>query len=90
MANRYRRWAQGVLIALRAELGGRCWVCGSQEHLEFDCKEPRGDKHHKWETNRRAVFYRREKLAGNLALLCASCHAEKSKWEHPQVCETLF
>lgn len=79
--NRYRRWAEQALAALRDALGGHCSNCGGSEQLEFDCREPRGDRHHRFETNRRACFYRREHAAGNLQLLCRDCHEEKSKAE---------
>lgn len=79
--NRFRIWANRVIEDLRDALGRVCSQCGATEDLQFDCIENRGDKHHRWETNRRAVFYRRELKAGNLTLLCQRCHSIKSKAE---------
>lgn len=77
--NYQRKWAYAVLSKLRATLGGVCATCGTDADLEFDCIEPQGDKHHRWETNRRAVFYRRQHGVGNLQLLCKDCHAVKTR-----------
>lgn len=79
--NRHRLWAVSVLNALKAALGAKCALCPRTVQLEFDCITPRGDTHHRWETNRRSVFYKREHAAGNLQLLCRSCHEAKSKKE---------
>ncbi len=78
---RYRQWAIAALDKLREKLGNRCRQCGGSGELQFDCVEPRGHRHHTFETNRRACFYRREDKAGNLQLLCPTCHQEKSKSE---------
>lgn len=83
MANRFRQWAQRALAALRRELGGKCSVrrCKATDQLEFDCIIPVGHEHHEWETNRRAVFYRRQHREGNLQLLCDYHHRKKSAKE---------
>ncbi len=84
MANRQRRWAQFATIKLKQSLGCKCAKCGKKRRklalLEFDCIIPQGDKHHKFETNRRICFYRRMLKEGNLQLLCAEpCHRRKTK-----------
>ena len=80
--NRHRRWAVQVLEDLKELLGSECAGCGGvlcgNADMEFDCIEPRGHLHHRWETNRRAVFYRREFRAGNLQRLGRACHERKS------------
>lgn len=95
MAKRQREWAQRALFCLFEELGSRCASCGTfgeeedvRGGLEFDCIEPQGDAHHRWETGRRASFYRRQHAERNLQLLCFDCHLAKSRTEHPAfVCE---
>ena len=83
MANRSRIAAQRVLRDLRRRLGAMCAWCwrGSRQGvtLEFDCIAPEGHQHHKWETNRRAYFYRRLFLRGGVQLLCSECHAKKTR-----------
>lgn len=78
---RVRNYWLRVGEALRVALGGRCWVCGATGDLEFDCIVPMGDKHHRWETNRRMSFYKQQFLNRNLQLLCEKHHAKKSKAE---------
>lgn len=79
--NRFRRWATERLELLREELGYRCARCSRCHQLEFDCIIPQGDKHHRFETNRRAVFYYRQHKQGNLQLLCCDCHKRKTRNE---------
>lgn len=82
-ANRSRIWARRILRDLRRRLGSMCaWCWKGSRHgvvLEFDCIAPEGPEHHKWETNRRAVFYRRLFRRGGLQLLCTDCHAKKTR-----------
>lgn len=91
--NRYRAWAIRALGNLRLALGATCAYCGATDDLQFDCIIPQGDKHHRWETNRRACFYRRQFAANNLQLLCADCHGIKSAteqgWVTKQMCLTV-
>lgn len=81
--NRHRRWANLVLRRLRHDLGQMCGWCWRSARaaggLEFDCIAPEGDEHHRWETNRRAVFYRRLYRRGGLQLLCPRCHRRKTR-----------
>lgn len=76
--NRQRQWAKRVLRSLRFKLGQRCAWCSSTRDLQFDCIAPEGDAHHRWETNRRAVFYRRLDARHGLQLLCRRCHTRKT------------
>jgi len=53
------------------ELGGKCAKCKTVEHLELDCIEPQGHAHHKlMDQTMRMAFYRRQKEANNLQVLC--------------------
>jgi single-strand DNA-binding protein len=79
-----KEWARRKRRELRAALGGICAECGTNRRLEFDCKEPRGDTHHRYDTSQRMSFYRREHRDGNLQLLCSRCHSRKSAQEHPR------
>jgi len=78
MGQRQKDWAKRVREKLLAELGGKCVVCGSAYRPEFDCIEPRGDAHHKFDTSHRMSFYRKEHKAGNLQVLCQFHNAQKS------------
>src|SRR5512147_3126229 len=83
VANRSRIAAQRVLADLKRRLGEMChWCWAGEGHgviLEFDCIAPEGDEHHRWETNRRAYFYRRLFRRHGLQLLCQECHAKKTR-----------
>jgi 5-methylcytosine-specific restriction endonuclease McrA len=68
--------------ALVEACGGRCSVCGSTEHLQFDCVVRQGPAHHLLSWPARVRFYWRQKLLGNLQLLCASCHLRKTVSEN--------
>lgn len=83
MGLRQRDWARRVRAALIAELGGICRGCGTTEDLQLDCIVPQGDRHHKIEWSARISFYRSQHRAGNLQVLCESCHSEKSANELP-------
>lgn len=72
-----RRWARRTTLKLRAELGGRCAYCGQRTTLQFDCKFPVGDYHHRMEWSWRVSFYREQQRNGNLQLLCERCNARK-------------
>lgn len=81
MAKRQKEWAKRARAALMELLGNRCAICGADyesRELEFDCISPRGDRHHKLDTERRVCFYRKEYKQGNLQLLCVPCHSKKS------------
>lgn len=84
MAKRQREWARRTRDKIKALLGGKCTKCGSTKSLEFDCKEPMGDSHHKAEWSHRMSFYRLMLAKNNLQLLCDSCHNEKSATEQEQ------
>lgn len=78
MAKRQKEWARKARFTLMFLLGGCCKECGSDKDLEFDCKEPRGDEHHKMDTSARICFYRRQHREGNLQILCEPCHNKKT------------
>jgi hypothetical protein len=58
-------------------LGGACSACGSTSSLEFDCRIPCGDRHHRMTAPARMSFYRAQMRAGNVQLLCKVCNALK-------------
>ena len=64
--------------ALRARAGGHCARCANSVDLQFDCIKPRGAWHHLIGSLQRISFYEQEFEAGNLQLLCARHHTEKS------------
>jgi hypothetical protein len=63
-------------------LGFCCKKCGHEGNkknpLTFDCIEPRGDEHHKYDTSHRMCFYWREHRAGNVQILCSICNSKKA------------
>ena len=79
MAKRHKRRAKERRIELMMALGYCCAQCGSEQKLEFDCIEPRGDEHHKMDTSHRMCFYWREHRKKNVQILCEPCHAIKTK-----------
>lgn len=83
MAKRQKEWARRARESLLSELGNQCNQCGTTEKLTFDCKEARGDSHHKMDTSHRMSFYRSEHLKGNLQILCSKCNEIKSIKERP-------
>jgi len=71
-------WARRERVRLTEVLGGECAACGTKENLEFDCKEPCGDRHHRMDTSMRMCFYRKQHALGNVQLLCQLHNNRKS------------
>ena len=88
MGLRQREWAERETLRLRVILGNKCAQCGSKHKLEFDCKIPKGHKHHKIEWSWRICFYRQEHSRGNLQLLCSVCNSAKGN-RAPELVETI-
>lgn len=83
MGQAQRIWAKKKRFELFFRLGGACRNCGSTRHLEFDCIEPKGDRHHRLSACDRVSFYYQQFRSGNLQLLCKYvCHKAKSLKEH--------
>jgi len=59
-------------------LSGCCRKCQSERDLQFDCITPRGHAAHGSGLYARMLFYVREFEVGNLQLLCARCHRQKT------------
>ncbi len=78
MAKYHKEWARNARFQLMFQLGGACCHCQSEDELEFDCKIPQGDEHHKMDTSARMSFYRRQHKEGNLQILCRRCNNKKS------------
>jgi 5-methylcytosine-specific restriction endonuclease McrA len=82
MGLRQRVWCRKQRVILQELLGAECLKChtiGTKKNpLEFDCKIPRGDKHHRMEWSQRMSFYRKEYRDNNLQLLCRKCHRNKT------------
>lgn len=78
MAKRQRDWGRRTITRIRLILGGRCCRCGADQRLELDCIVPQGHRHHAAGIAQRASFYRRMLRAGNLQLLCSTCHTRKT------------
>jgi len=53
-------------------------MCGATESLEFDCIEPRGDRHHRMDSSARMSFYHQQHRLGNLQVLCSHHNNLKS------------
>ena len=88
MAKAQKEWARRQRRALMAELGEVCVFCGSVLNLEFDCKKPMGDAHHRYDTSHRMSFYRKQHANGNLQVLCRRCNARKGSDEcYPVPCD---
>lgn len=85
MGKRQKQWAAKVRDQLFDVLGWACAKCGATKKLEFDCIQPRGHTHHKYDWSHRMSFYRREHAAGNLQVLCATCNALKGNVEKNSV-----
>jgi len=81
MAKRQKRWAVSERFRLMFLLGGACAKCGTEEKLTFDCIEACGDSHHKLDTERRMIFYRRQHAEGNLQILCHYHNAIKGAFD---------
>ncbi len=81
MSKRQKIWARAARARLIAALGGRCAACGLDTCLEFDCRSPKGDKHHRMDTSSRMSFYNEQHKTGNLQLLCERCHNRKTAEE---------
>ena len=77
MARRHKLWAKATRARMTIILGSRCAACGGTELLEFDCRTPQGDGHHRGNAVERICFYRRQMRAGNVQLLCQACNALK-------------
>jgi len=78
MSARQVEWAHKTARSLRKALGFVCAKCPQKRRLEFDCIIPQGHKHHRIGFTWRMSFYRQQFAAGNLQLLCKSCHASKT------------
>jgi len=80
MAKRQKEWARRARFELMFKLGGACFECGTDKHLDFDCIIPQGPAHHRsMDTSQRVSFYRRQHKEGNLQLLCRhKCHKKKT------------
>ncbi len=65
-------------LALIEDLGSRCAWCSRSDELEFDCIAPAGATHHGMSKCDRVRFYVKQYIAGNVQLLCRSCHERKS------------
>lgn len=59
-------------------LGNKCAWCGTTENLEFDCKIPQGDKHHRKDAASRMDFYIHQHRLKNVQILCKKHNTEKS------------
>jgi len=81
MGKRQKAWAVRVRSETIQCLGGECVACGSTDCLEFDCIVPCGHDHHLLDTSARMCFYRKQYQAGNLQVLCSSCHTIKTNAE---------
>lgn len=60
-------------------MGGTCWECGAEEELQFDHIQPIGWVPSMYSWSQRMAEYKRALKAGNLQLLCDSCHGQKSR-----------
>jgi hypothetical protein len=67
---RQKRWRIKWRKRILDSFGNKCAVCQATEHLELDCREPRGHDHHASGPAGRICFYLREWRAGNLQILC--------------------
>jgi 5-methylcytosine-specific restriction endonuclease McrA len=80
-AYRERRYRSRRLAAVLA-LGGKCVVCGSTEHLEFDHVD-RARKTANMDALFRDASHARINAELTLCqLLCESCHGRKSRYEY--------
>ena len=77
MGARQKEWARKKRVWLLAVLGGKCVLCGTTQNLTFDCRVPRGGKHHQLSLDQRMSFYLREWRACNLQVLCDICNSTK-------------
>ena len=79
MARRHKEWAQRARVRLIEKLGGKCSECQTEADLDFDCKEAKGDRHHRMDASARMCFYHKQHKEGNLQLLCRhKCHKKKT------------
>lgn len=76
------RWRQRR-EALLAALGARCAVCGAKEGLEFDHILAEDWQPMKLSKSQRLDVYESAYAMGNLQLLCAKHHGEKTREDEP-------
>lgn len=81
MSKRAKIWAVKARANLMDKHGNECAWCGETCGLQFDCIIPQGDAHHRFSTDKRMTFYRRQDAAGNLQVLCGDCNTTKSVGE---------
>jgi 5-methylcytosine-specific restriction endonuclease McrA len=81
MSKRAKVWAVKARARLMDAHGNECALCGDTFNLQFDCIIPQGNAHHRFSTDKRMTFYRRQDADGNLQLLCGPCHTAKSENE---------
>lgn len=77
MAKYHKEWARKQRKLLMRVLGNKCAACGCRKDLTFDCIDPQGDRHHRFDTSQRMSFYRAQFRAFNLQILCESCNVKK-------------
>jgi hypothetical protein len=83
----HKNWAQRARARLMAKLGAHCAHCGSTEILEFDCKVPTGDRHHRMDPSARMCYYHAQYRAGNLQVLCQRCNGAKGGYLNEDLCD---
>ena len=86
MAKKWRSvsWARDKRDELYLLMGGACQHCGETEDLQFDHITPTGWVPSMYSWSSRIVEYRRAHAAGNLQLLCDSCHSTKTRSQPPR------
>lgn len=73
MTNHSNRWIKKARVTLIQIFGGKCWVCGNDNYVEFAHKEKTELKG--GGRGRKERFYDVTKNPGSYVLICKACHA---------------
>ena len=82
-------WARDKRDDLYVLMGGVCQHCGEIDDLQFDHIQAIDWVPSRYSWSSRIAEYRRAYAAGNLQLLCDSCHAVKTR-SQPELEENPF
>ena len=73
------KWARDKRDELFLLMGGACKRCGTGDKLQFDHIKPLDWIPSAFSWSQRIKMYQEEHQAGNLQLLCDSCHGKKTR-----------
>lgn len=84
MSHRQRVWAGRAYAALVAELGGKCYDCGTTRDLSIHHIAGKKYTSSKLEWSHRVSTYRKEMKEGKLWVLCITCNSKRGNPNRPR------